>query len=83
MKLDEKLSPENDTEPKTDGTIPEPSPENEEETGSSRGQRLKKAALDKTPKKLKNPTELQVRFRTGLVYTFVTIVCVLCGTIPM
>lgn len=46
-------------------------------------QRLKEAALEKTPEKLKNPSSFQVRFRTGAVYTGVTIVCVLAGDIPM
>ncbi len=44
---------------------------------------LKQKALDKTPKKLKNPSDLQVRFRTGVVYTAVTVICVLAGNIPM
>lgn len=38
---------------------------------------IKEFALDKTPKKLKNPSDLQVRFRTGLVYILITVVCVL------
>lgn len=50
---------------------------------AERKERIKKGALDKTPKKLKNPSSLQVRFRTGVVYTAVTIVCVLAGNIPM
>ncbi|WP_241157076.1 phosphatidate cytidylyltransferase [Adlercreutzia sp. ZJ304] len=45
-------------------------------------QKMKKNALDKTPQKLKNPSGLQVRFRTGLVYTLVTIACVFAGNIP-
>lgn len=50
---------------------------------AERKERIKKGALDKTPEKLKNPSSLQVRFRTGVVYTAATIVCVLAGNIPM
>ena len=50
---------------------------------AARRQKMKQAALDKTPKKLKNPSDIQVRFRTGLVYTVLTVVCVLAGDIPM
>lgn len=45
-------------------------------------EKLKDSAIQKTPKKLKNPSDLQVRFRTGLVYTLVTIVCMLAGNLP-
>lgn len=44
--------------------------------------KIKGKALDKTPERLKNPSNLQVRFRTALVYTLVTIACVLGGNIP-
>ena len=44
--------------------------------------RVKNYALDKTPQKLKNPSETQVRIRTGAVYIGLTIICVLLGTIP-
>lgn len=44
--------------------------------------RIKQSALKKTPASLKNPSDLQVRFRTGLIYTLLTIVCVLAGNIP-
>lgn len=37
----------------------------------------KQAAIDKTPQKFKNPTNLQVRFRTGFVYVALSVVCVL------
>ncbi|MDO4183321.1 MAG: phosphatidate cytidylyltransferase [Coriobacteriia bacterium] len=47
-----------------------------------RTERVKNYALDKTPEKLKNPSETQVRVRTGAVYIGVTILCVLLGTIP-
>lgn len=53
------------------------------ERRAERKERLKKGALDKAPKKLKNPSGLQVRFRTGIIYTALTIVCVLAGNIPM
>ncbi|MGI6104682.1 MAG: phosphatidate cytidylyltransferase [Raoultibacter sp.] len=39
--------------------------------------KVKQFALDKTPEKLKNPSNLQVRFRTGVVYITITIACVL------
>lgn len=56
--------------------------EKREERQEKRDQ-LKQRALDKTPEKLRNPSDLQVRFRTGAVYTAVTIVCVLAGNVPM
>lgn len=36
----------------------------------------------KTPQKLKNPSDLQVRFRTGFVYVALSVICVLAGEIP-
>ena len=53
------------------------------ETRQQQRDRLKQKALEKTPKKLKNASDLQVRFRTGVVYTAVTVLCVLAGDIPM
>ena len=53
------------------------------ETRQEKRDRLKQKALDKTPQKFKNPSDLQVRFRTGVVYTAVTVICVLAGNIPM
>lgn len=50
--------------------------------GPSRGQRVKDFALDKTPEKLKNPSDLQVRLRTGFLYIAITSVCLLTGNIP-
>lgn len=44
---------------------------------TGRGEKLKEFAHDKTPKKLKNPTDLQVRFRTGFVYVAVSVLCAL------
>lgn len=46
-------------------------------------QRAKKAVLGKTPRSLKNPSDLQVRVRTGAVYIALTIGCILAGEIPM
>ncbi|MBR5259020.1 MAG: phosphatidate cytidylyltransferase [Eggerthellaceae bacterium] len=45
--------------------------------------RAKKAVSNSTPEKLKNPSDLQVRIRTGAIYTIATIACVLAGDIPM
>ena len=50
-----------------------------EEDDRTRKERLKNFAQDKTPKKLKNPTNFQVRFRTGFVYIVVCGVCVLAS----
>lgn len=46
----------------------------DDEASSSR---IKSFAQEKTPKKLKNPTDLQVRFRTGLVYITLSIICIM------
>ena len=43
----------------------------------NRRERLKDFAYDKTPDKLKNATDLQVRFRTGFVYVSVSVLCLL------
>ena len=48
----------------------------------ARKDKIKGIARDKTPEKLKNPTDIQVRFRTGFVYIAITVVCVLAGNIP-
>ena len=50
-----------------------------EEDDRTRKERLKNFAQDKPPKKLKNPTNFQVRFRTGFVYIVVSVVCVLAS----
>lgn len=66
----------------------EPTPEQlaekheRKERKARRKERVKNAALEKTPKKLKNPSNLQVRFRTALIYTLLTIACVFAGEIP-
>ncbi len=52
------------------------------EKRAEKRQKVKETALGKAPKKLKNPSSLQVRFRTGLVYTLLTIACVFAGNIP-
>ncbi len=57
--------------------------EERKEHRAAQRQKMKQAALDKTPKKLRNPSDFQVRFRTGFIYTALTIICVLAGTIPM
>lgn len=57
--------------------------EQKQEARHERSQTLKAKAYDKVPNKLKNATDLQVRFRTGFVYTAVTVLCVLAGNIPM
>ena len=79
----------------TSGTIPEGPPWNYDITPEERArkaakkerraqktQSLKKRAPDKNPKKLKNASDLQIRFRTALVYTLLTIGCVFAGDIP-
>lgn len=45
--------------------------------------RIKDFALEKTPKKLKNPTDFQVRFRTGFVYIAISVICILVNDITM
>jgi phosphatidate cytidylyltransferase len=57
--------------------------EEKRETRQETRDRLKRKALDKTPDKLKNPSDLQVRFRTGVVYFVSIVACVLAGKIPM
>lgn len=52
------------------------------EQRAQKREKVKRTALDKTPEKLKNPSGLQVRFRTGLAYTLITIACVFAGNIP-
>ncbi len=49
---------------------------------SQKKKKVKTAALDKTPERLKNPSNLQVRFRTAFVYVFLTVLCVFTGNIP-
>lgn len=42
---------------------------------------VKEHILEKTPKKLKNPSNFQVRFRTGFIYIAITVICVLAHDI--
>lgn len=55
---------------------PAPEAGSEERT---RKQKLKDFAYDKTPEKLKNPTDIQVRFRTGFVYIAVSVICIMAS----
>ena len=57
-------------------------PDMQETPRVTKGERLKNYALGKTPQKLKNPTDLQIRLRTGVVYTLATVICLLAGNIP-
>jgi len=54
--------------------------ESKEETKGGK-KRIKEFALEKTPKKLKNPSDIQVRFRTGLIYTLITLICLLINDV--
>ncbi len=45
--------------------------------------RAREVVKEKTPDQLKNPSDLQVRTRTAVVYTLVTVACVLAGDIPL
>ena len=45
----------------------------------TRRQKLKDFTHEKTPEKLKNPTDIQVRFRTGFVYIAVSVICILAS----
>ncbi|MCL2826577.1 MAG: phosphatidate cytidylyltransferase [Eggerthellaceae bacterium] len=53
------------------------------EEGAKGGKKesLKRLAREKTPKKLKNPSDIQVRFRTGFVYIFITLVCLMVNNL--
>lgn len=68
-----------DLPPRIDASawMPEPEPPEPKRT-----EKIKDAALKKTPKRLKNPSDLQVRFRTGAIYILITVVCILLGPIP-
>lgn len=68
---------------KPDGQVIEPREEIiihedlREQEDPNRRERLKQKAIDKTPQKLKNPSNLQVRFRTGFIYIALTVICIL------
>jgi len=53
-----------------------------EEPKTPRTEKAKTKLLDTIPERLKNPTDLQIRIRTGAVYIGVTILCVLLGRFP-
>ena len=44
-------------------------------------ERIKEFAREKTPQKLKNPSDIQVRFRTGFVYICITLICLLINDV--
>jgi phosphatidate cytidylyltransferase len=52
-------------------------PEAAREKRAARQQRMKDFAYRKTPEKLKNPSSLQVRLRTGTVYVGLSVLCLL------
>lgn len=55
-------------------------PADSAETGDrKRTEKLKNFASEKTPKKLKNPTDFQVRFRTGFIYVAGSVICILAS----
>ena len=54
-------------------------PPAEDAAERTRRQKLKEFAHEKTPEKLKNPTDIQVRFRTGFVYVAVSVICVVAS----
>ncbi len=66
----------------------EPTPHQRAEKEAKKSKRreqkdkIKQTALNKTPESLRNPSDLQVRTRTAVIYTLVTILCVLAGGIP-
>lgn len=51
-------------------------------SGATGPKGVKGFVSSKTPQKLKNPSDLQVRFRTGFVYVALSVICVLAGEIP-
>ena len=55
--------------------------ENEEGAWKSRPTRIKERALEKTPKRLKNPSDLLVRTLTGGIYISLTLMCVLVSNV--
>ena len=57
------------------GQQPPEEPESAEDR--TRKQRIKDFAYDKTPDKLKHPTDIQVRFRTGFIYIALSVICIM------
>lgn len=56
---------------------PDDAEKDQQVSSDTKKKTLKQKALAKTPKKLRNPSDLQVRFRTGVVYVAVSVVCIL------
>lgn len=48
--------------------------ESEKKQAEGKKEKIKDFAYDKTPKKLKNATDIQVRFRTGFVYILLSVI---------
>lgn len=44
-------------------------------------EKAKNAVSQRIPKKLRNPTDLQVRFRTGFIYITISIICILVSDV--
>ena len=62
--------------PKRTTRTGEPKPES-----GQRAQRVKEKAYEKTPDRFKNPSDFQVRLRTGAVYIALNIACVLASDV--
>ncbi len=62
--------------PKRTTRTGEPKPES-----GQRAQRVKEKAYEKTPDRFKNPSDFQVRLRTGAVYITLNIACVLASDV--
>ena len=50
---------------------------------SPRAQKIKDIASERTPERLKNPSDLQVRFRTGAVYVLISFAGILINNVTM
>ena len=62
--------------PKRTTRTGEPKPDS-----GKRAQKVKEKAYEKTPDRFKNPSDFQVRLRTGVIYITLNIVCVLASDI--
>ena len=62
--------------PKRTTRTGEPKPDS-----GQRAQRMKEKAYEKTPDRFKNPSDFQVRLRTGAIYITLNIVCVLASNV--
>lgn len=59
-----------------------PTEQDESTSGErTRAEKVKDFAYEKTPDKLKNATDFQVRFRTGFVYIALCVVCILASSV--